>query len=136
MRLCNDFRKLNQVSEFDSYNFPRVDDLVERLGRARFISTLDLTKGYWQVAQAPEARPKTAFSTANGHWQYRVLSFGAPQSARNVPAVNGHCPAPTSSLRSCLPTWSDHLFHLGEVLKELRKVGLTANPKRMHWKKN
>ncbi|XP_053473735.1 uncharacterized protein LOC128603132 [Ictalurus furcatus] len=76
MRLCNDFRRLNQVSEFDSYPLPRVDDLVEMLGRARFISTLDLTKGYWQVALAPEARPKTAFSTATGHWQYRVLPFG------------------------------------------------------------
>lgn len=65
-RLCNNFQKLDQVSEFDSYPLPRVDDLVEQLERDRFISTLDLTKEYWQVAIAPEARP-SAWQTATGN---------------------------------------------------------------------
>lgn len=48
---------------------------MERLGRARFISTLDLTKGYWKVVLTLDAKLNTAFSTATGHWQYRVLPF-------------------------------------------------------------
>ncbi|KAK3521005.1 hypothetical protein QTP86_015998, partial [Hemibagrus guttatus] len=68
--LCNDFRRQKQNSEFDSYPLPQVDDLVEQLGKARFVSTLDLTKGYWQVALAPDAKPKAAFTTSGGHWQY------------------------------------------------------------------
>ena len=47
LRFCNDFRKLNKVSLFDAYPVLRVDKLIERLGPASFISTLDLTKGYW-----------------------------------------------------------------------------------------
>lgn len=74
--IWNNFRKLNQVSEFDSYPMPWLDDLIKGLGRARFISTLDLTKSYWQVALSSEAKPKTAFSTTTGQWQYRVLPFG------------------------------------------------------------
>lgn len=42
--LCNDLKKLNAISEFNSYPLLCVDDLVVRLGR--FIYTLDLTKGY------------------------------------------------------------------------------------------
>ncbi len=51
LRFCNDFRRLNEISEFDGYPMPLVDELLDRLGRARYISTLDLTKGYWQVRQ-------------------------------------------------------------------------------------
>lgn len=53
-----------------------VDELVERLGPARFISTLDLTKGYWQVPLTPQTEPKMAFSTPDGVFQYRVLPIG------------------------------------------------------------
>ncbi|KAK3535045.1 hypothetical protein QTP70_002230 [Hemibagrus guttatus] len=49
LHLCNDFQRLNQILEFDSYPLPQVDDPVERLGKAGFVSTLDLTKGYWQA---------------------------------------------------------------------------------------
>ena len=44
-RLCNDFRRLNEVLDFDAYPMLRVDDLIERLGPARYLTTLDLTKG-------------------------------------------------------------------------------------------
>ncbi len=76
LRFCNDYRRLNEVSQFDGYPMPRVDELLDRLGRARYISTLDLTKGYWQVPLSESAKPKTAFSTPSGHWQYRTLPFG------------------------------------------------------------
>jgi len=44
---CNDFIKLNEVSQFKSYPIPHIDELIVWLGKARFITTLDLTKGYW-----------------------------------------------------------------------------------------
>lgn len=47
LRFCLDFRKVNSISKFDSYPMLRADDLVERLGRAKYISTLDLCKSYW-----------------------------------------------------------------------------------------
>ena len=65
-RFCNDFRRLNDASEFDAYPMPRMDELIERLGPARYLTTLDLTKGYWQVKLTRAAREKTAFSTPGG----------------------------------------------------------------------
>ncbi len=61
LRFCNDYRRLNEVSQFDGYPMPRVDELLDRLGRARYISTLDLTKGYWQVPLSDSAKPKLLF---------------------------------------------------------------------------
>ena len=49
LRVCIDFRYLNSVSKFDSYPAPRIDELTERLGKAKYPTTIDLCKGYWQV---------------------------------------------------------------------------------------
>ena len=54
----------------------RVDELIERLGSAQYISTLNLTKGYWQVPLSLWAWEKTAFSTPDGLFHYQVLPFG------------------------------------------------------------
>lgn len=53
LRFCNDFRKLNQVSQFDSHPMPRVDELVENLAKSQYLTTLDLTFGYWQIPFLP-----------------------------------------------------------------------------------
>ena len=68
--------RLNEVSEFDAYPMPRVDELMERLGIARYLTTLDLTTGYWQVPLTKTPREKTAFATPGGLYQYTVLPFG------------------------------------------------------------
>ena len=47
IRLCVDYRRLNVVSRVDDYPMPCIDDLIDLLGQAQFISTLDLMKGYW-----------------------------------------------------------------------------------------
>ena len=49
LRLCVDYRWLNSVSQSDAYPMPRVDDLIDQLGGAHYITTMDLTGGYWQV---------------------------------------------------------------------------------------
>ncbi|KAG5277592.1 hypothetical protein AALO_G00119390, partial [Alosa alosa] len=61
IRFCIDFRQLNAQSTFDAYPMPRLEDLIEGLGRASYITTLDLCRGYWQVPLAEEAKLHTAF---------------------------------------------------------------------------
>ena len=130
-RFCNDFRKLNEASAFDAYPMPRVDELIEQLGPARFISTLDLTKGYWQVPLTKRSREKTAFATP-------VLPFGlhgAPATFqrmmdRILRAHREYAAAYIDDIviHSC--TWTLHLHHLRAVLGALRTAGLTANPQK------
>ena len=75
LRLCVDYRRLKAESMADAYPMPRIDDLIDRLGKAKFITTLDLTHGYWQVPMARLSRHLTAFTTPFGLFQFRVMPF-------------------------------------------------------------
>ena len=66
IRLCVDYRRLNAMTQVDAYPMPRIDDILDQVGQARYITTLDLAKGYWQLPVAEEDRPKTAFITPRG----------------------------------------------------------------------
>ncbi len=72
IRLCVDYRRLNSVTSGDAYPMPRIDELVDRLGGAKYLTTLDLSHGYWQVPVAEEDQAKTAFATHTGLYQFRV----------------------------------------------------------------
>jgi hypothetical protein len=43
-RLCADFRKVNSVTKTDTYPIPRIDDCIDKIGSAKFVSKLDLLK--------------------------------------------------------------------------------------------
>ncbi|GFX24071.1 hypothetical protein TNCV_2435641 [Trichonephila clavipes] len=75
-RFCVDYRKLNDVTKKDSYPLPRIDDTLDTLSGHKWFSTLDLKGGYWQVEIHPEDREKTAFTSGQGLWQFKVMPFG------------------------------------------------------------
>lgn len=61
LRFCIDFRYLNSVSKFDCYPTPRISDLIDRLGQSKYLTTIDLAKGYWQIPLTLQSRELTAF---------------------------------------------------------------------------
>ena len=63
MRLCIDYRELNQVMIKNRYALPRIDDLFDQLSSAAFFSKIDLRSGYHQLKVRAQDIPKTAFRT-------------------------------------------------------------------------
>ena len=61
VRLCVNFRKLNSKTTPDPYQIPLIGDLIQDLGDAQYLTKLDLNKGFYQVAMAPDDMDKTAF---------------------------------------------------------------------------
>ncbi|KAL3999724.1 growth arrest and DNA-damage-inducible protein [Sarotherodon galilaeus] len=138
LRFCIDFRYLNAVSKFDPYPMPRVDDLLERVGSARYITTLDLCKGYWQVALAPEAKELTAFKTPFGMYQFKVMPFGLQGAPATFQRLMDHVLRDVSAFSAAYlddvvvysQSWEEHVIHLQKVLHSIRMAGLTINPKK------
>lgn len=136
LRFCLDFRKLNSVSRFDPYPMPRVDDLIEKLGKARFLTTLDLCKGYWQVPLTPKSRELTAFKTPFGHFHFKVLPFGlhgAPATFQRLMdyilrGTEGFAGAYLDDIVIFSHSWEEHIGHLHEVLIRIKAAGLTIQP--------
>ncbi|KAL4001114.1 caldesmon [Sarotherodon galilaeus] len=142
LRFCSDMRKLNSISCFDSYPMPRIDELLERLGKAKYITTLDLCKGYWQVPLEPSCKEYTAFQIPGmGLFQYTVLPFGlhgAPATFQRLMDIilDGCFKFAAAYLDDVViysESWEEHLQHLKVVMAKIQKAGLTLNVSKCAW---
>ncbi|CAM4603911.1 unnamed protein product [Lepidochelys kempii] len=117
----------------DGYPVPRTDEILDKLGGARYLTTMDLTKGYWQVPLDPEARAKSVFTTPKRLFKFLVLPFGL----KGTPATFQHLVG--QLLRGmedfalayiydiCVfsQTWEEHVSQVRRVLGHLQDAGLT-----------
>ena len=76
IRVCLDFRLLNQVIEPVSYPLPRIHDLLNNLGGANVMSTIDLANAFHQCEIDPADQEKTAFTVRNSKYHYVRVPFG------------------------------------------------------------
>ena len=130
VRFCVDYRKVNSVTRKDAYPLPRVDDTLDTLAGSRLFTTLDLASGYWQVEVAEEDQPKTAFTTPEGLFQFRVMPFGlcnAPATfQRLMDRVLGglkwsSCLVYLDDIIIVGTSFSEHLRNLAGELQRLRE---------------
>ena len=112
--------------------------MIERLGRAKYITTIDLSKGYWQVPLSPEVKELTAFRTPYGMFQFTVMPFGlqgAPATFQRLmdKVLEGtaeYAAAYLDDVAIFSHTWQDHLAHLQDVFQRIKTSGLTINPQK------
>ena len=141
LRFCVDFRQLNQSTIKDSYPLPRIDTCFDALGGVKYLSTLDLRSGYWQVVNDPSTADKTSFITRKGSYKFKVLAFGLS----NAPAVFQRlmdlvlvgltwdiCLVFLDDIIVMSTSFEQHLERLHKVFDRLRTTGLKLKPAKCH----
>ena len=113
---------------------PRIDDLLDRLKTGKWISTLDLAWGYWQLPVHPDSIEKTAFVTPDGHYEWLRMPFGLTngppvyQRLMNSlfePLKDDQTFAYLDDVMIAAPTPEENLAKLRRTFDVLRRAGLT-----------
>jgi hypothetical protein len=97
-----------------------MDEVLNKVSKARYISKLDLTKGYWQVPLDLESRWKSAFITPFGHYQFTVMPFGMINSGATLvhmmdkvlEGFDEFADSFIDDIGSFSDTWEFHVEHL------------------------
>ena len=142
--LCVDYRKLNAVTLGDPNPLPYIEDLINDIGKAKYITTLYLTKGYHQVPMESDSKLKTAFVTPYGKYQYVTMPFGlvsAPSTFQwlmdhILQGLHGFATAYLDDILIRSDTWEEHVKHLTVVFNLLQQAGLTIKEKKCNFAVN
>ncbi|CAF4068596.1 unnamed protein product, partial [Rotaria sordida] len=135
-RFCVDYRRLNQITTKDAFPLPRIDDIYDQLTKAAYFTKFDFKAGYFQVPLDKSDRPKTAFSTRDGHFQFKVLpqglTNGPPTFQRIVNQILGpnrwkHVLAYIDDIIIYSQNFNEHLKHIEEVCSLLKEANFKLN---------
>ena len=133
MRLCVDYRKLNAITVKNRYPLPLVSEMLDRFGKAKIFTKLDVRNAYHRIRIRPGDEWKTAFKTRYGHYEYRVMPFGlanAPATFQNYihralgGLLDSICVVYLDDILIYSVDETQHEEHVKRVLERLRNWGL------------
>jgi hypothetical protein len=136
-RFVVDFRKVNSVSKVDAYPIPYMSSMLDKLRAGKYVTTLDLEKGYWKVELHPSSKEITAFTIpGRGLFHFNVMPFGLHSAGATFqrlmdrvlgPELEPHCFAYLDDIVVVSQSFDEHLEHVREVFRRLRNAGLRIN---------
>ncbi|XP_076032460.1 uncharacterized protein LOC143020182 [Oratosquilla oratoria] len=133
LRLCTDYRRVNSITVPDAYPLPRVDDLIDEVGTAQYITKIDLMKGYYQIPLTEEAKLISAFTTPFGLYHYNVMPFGMRNSPATFQRAMNYLLQDLKGVGVYLDDilifshdWQQHLQQVDAVLSRLCQANLTV----------
>lgn len=141
-RLCVDYRALNKKTVKQHYPIPRIEDQIDRLSGSKYFSALDLASGYYQIPLTEDAKPKTAFVTPDGQFEFNRMPFGlanAPavfQRAINMVLGNARFESALAYMDDILipsESFESGIQKLIIVFNKLRSANLTLKPQKCYF---
>lgn len=132
-RLVIDYRKLNEKTVDDKYPLPNITDILDKLGRCQYFSTLDLASGFHQIEVHPRDTSKTAFTVEHGLYEFVRMPFGLKNAPATFQRVMDHvlrgligtcCLVYMDDIIVFSTSLQEHLENLRKIFSALRKANL------------
>ncbi|KAG1933963.1 interleukin-1 receptor accessory protein-like 1-A [Pimephales promelas] len=142
IRLCVDYRKLNAQTIKDAYALPNIEETFTALTGSRWFSVMDLKSGFYQVEMAEEDKPKTAFVTPMGFWEFNRMPQGVTNAPSTFQRVMEKCMGSLNQKEVLVflddlivfsETLEQHEERLMRVLSRLKEFGLKLSPEKCHF---
>uniref|UniRef100_A0A3B3DXT9 Gypsy retrotransposon integrase-like protein 1 n=1 Tax=Oryzias melastigma TaxID=30732 RepID=A0A3B3DXT9_ORYME len=139
VRLCIDYRKLNLQTVKDAYALPKLEDTFSALTGSKWFTVLDLKSGYYQIEVEENDKPKTAFVTPLGFWEFNRMPQGITNAPSTFQRLMEKCVG-DMNLKEVLVFLDDliifsqsleeHESRLLRVLNRLKEYGLKLSPEK------
>ena len=141
--LCVNYWGLNNITIKNQYLLSLIGELLDRLGRARRFTQLDLTNVYYRMRIREGDEWKTAFRSKYGYFKYQVMPFGLSNAPATFQEYVNKILAEKLNifvivyLDDILIYTKDpgqpHVEAVRWVLDQLRKYSLFTNRKKCHF---
>ena len=141
-RFLLDCREINDRTIKDVYPLPRIDQTIDALRNAKFITVMDLRAGYFQIPIRKQDRHLTAFKYDGGLAEFLFMAQGLCNAPSTFQRLMDHvlagikhdfCFAYLDDIIIFSRTFEEHVQHVSEVFKRLRKFNLTVSPSKCHF---
>ena len=135
LRFCVDYRKLNSITKKDRYPLPLIDEVFERLSKARIFTKLDIRQGFHRIRMHQESEDLTTFRCRYGTFKYKVMPFGVTNGPATfqrlindifMDCLDDFLIAFVDDLLIYSDNELEHEAHVKKVLERLREAGLQA----------
>jgi hypothetical protein len=137
IRVCIDYRQLNKHIQVDPFPMPQIDNVINKLANAKFITKLDLTKAFFQIPLTDNSRKYTSFVTEFGQFEFCVVPFGIKFATAVCNRIIGGLLQEFDFVDSFVDdiiifsnNLEDHFTHVSLVLEKLSDASLTLKSKK------
>ncbi|CAC5426485.1 unnamed protein product [Mytilus coruscus] len=142
-RFCCDFRYLNSMTQHFSYSISDLQDLTESCSNKtpNFLTSIDLSSGFFQLPISKESQRYTAFNTCFGTFKFLRLPMGLSSSPASFQLLMDKV-LKGLTFKSCLcylddilvasETFDQHIEDLRNVFQRLSNAGLKLGPKKVY----
>ncbi|CAJ0604217.1 unnamed protein product [Cylicocyclus nassatus] len=139
LRVCLDFRPLNEITIPDHFPLPGIEDILAKISGHRYYTTLDLASGYMQLLLSPESQEKCGWATHRGIYQFVYLPFGLKNAgayfsramSRILAGLEDNCLAYLDDIVVFNSDFPSHLSTLRKVFYRFRIYNIKASGKKL-----